>query len=147
MSMFKKILVPVDGSQTSWKALDTARSLAEKYDGRLLVITVMIPYGSGSFLQMSLDQTLIDQNNAAMKKAGFATLDMAKDKLGSYAGDVEYLEETGNPAELILDACKEKGCDTIVIGSRGLSGVEEFLLGSVSSKVSQYAKVPVVVVK
>lgn len=147
MSMFKKILVPVDGSQTSWKALDTARSLAEKYDGRLLVITVMIPYGSGSFLQMSLDQTLIDQNNAAMKKAGFATLDMAKDKLGNYAGDVEYLEETGNPAELILDACKEKGCDTIVIGSRGLSGVEEFLLGSVSSKVSQYAKVPVVVVK
>ena len=145
--MFKKILVPVDGSQTSWKALDTARSLAEKYNGRLLVITVMIPYGSGSFLQMSLDQTLIDQNNAAMKKAGFATLDMAKDKLGSYAGDVEYLEETGNPAELILDACKEKGCDTIVIGSRGLSGVEEFLLGSVSSKVSQYAKVPVVVVK
>lgn len=145
--MFKKILVPVDGSQTSWKALDTARSLAEKYDGRLLVITVMIPYGSGSFLQMSLDQTMIDQNNAAMKKAGFATLDMAKDKLGSYAGDVEYLEETGNPAELILDACKEKGCDTIVIGSRGLSGVEEFLLGSVSSKVSQYAKVPVVVVK
>ncbi|MGN8780783.1 universal stress protein [Acidaminococcus fermentans] len=145
--MFKKILVPVDGSQTSWKALDTARSLAEKYDGRLLVITVMIPYGSGSFLQMSLDQTLIDQNNAAMKKAGFATLDMAKDKLGSYAGDVEYLEETGNPAELILDACKEKGCDTIVIGSRGLSGVEEFLLGSVNSKVSQYAKVPVVVVK
>lgn len=145
--MFKKILVPVDGSQTSWKALDTARTLAEKYDGRLLVITVMIPYGSGSFLQMSLDQTLIDQNNAAMKKAGFATLDMAKDKLGSYAGDVEYLEETGNPAELILDACKEKGCDTIVIGSRGLSGVEEFLLGSVSSKVSQYAKVPVVVVK
>lgn len=137
----------MDGSQTSWKALDTARSLAEKYDGRLLVITVMIPYGSGSFLQMSLDQTLIDQNNAAMKKAGFATLDMAKDKLGSYAGDVEYLEETGNPAELILDACKEKGCDTIVIGSRGLSGVEEFLLGSVSSKVSQYAKVPVVVVK
>ena len=145
--MFKKILVPVDGSQTSWKALDTARSLAEKYDGRLLVITVMIPYGSGSFLQMSLDQTLIDQNNAAMKKAGFATLDMAKDKLGSYAGDVEYLEETGNPAELILDACKEKGCDTIVIGSRGLSGVEEFLLGSVSSKFSQYAIVPVVVVK
>ena len=145
--MFKKFLVPVDGSQSSWKALDTARSLAEKYDGRLLVITVMIPYGSGSFLQMSLDQTLIDQNNAAMKKAGFATLDMAKDKLGSYAGDVEYLEETGNPAELILDACKEKGCDTIVIGSRGLSGVEEFLLGSVSSKVSQYAKVPVVVVK
>ncbi|WP_317423561.1 universal stress protein [uncultured Acidaminococcus sp.] len=145
--MFKKILVPVDGSQTSWKALETGKSLAEKYDGVLVVITVMLPYGAGGLLQMSLDQTLIDQNNAAMKKAGFATLELAKEKLSDYKGEVEYVEETGNPAELILDACKSKGCDTIVIGSRGLSGVEEFLLGSVSSKVSQYAKVPVMVVK
>jgi nucleotide-binding universal stress UspA family protein len=145
--MFKKILVPVDGSKTSWKALETAQSLAEKYDGTLVVITVMVPYGAGSLLQMSLDQTLLDQNNAAMKKAGFATLELAKEKLSSYKGEVEYVEETGNPAELILDTCKDKGCDTVVIGSRGLSGVEEFLLGSVSSKVSQYAKVPVVVVK
>ncbi|WP_279126887.1 universal stress protein [Acidaminococcus fermentans] len=145
--MFKKILVPVDGSQTSWKALETGKSLAEKYDGVLVVITVMLPYGAGGLLQMSLDQTLIDQNNAAMKKAGFATLELAKEKFSGYKGEVEYVEETGNPAELILDACKSKGCDTIVIGSRGLSGVEEFLLGSVSSKVSQYAKVPVMVVK
>ena len=145
--MFEKILVPVDGSETSWRALAEAKELAEAFKGELLVVNVIQPYNNSAMLVVPLDQTLIDQNNAAMKKAGFATLDMAKDKLGSYAGDVEYLEETGNPAELILDACKEKGCDTIVIGSRGLSGVEEFLLGSVSSKVSQYAKVPVVVVK
>ena len=145
--MFQKILVPVDGSNTSWKALETAESLAQKYGGKLTVITVMIPYGVGNLLQMSLDQTLIDQNNAVMKKAGYATLDMAKEKLQGYQGDVEYLEEIGNPAERILEVCTSKGCDTIVIGSRGLSGVEEFLLGSVSSKVSQYAKVPVGVVK
>jgi nucleotide-binding universal stress UspA family protein len=145
--MFKKILVPVDGSETSWKALETAESLAEKYGGSLIVTNVMVPYGAGNLLQMSLDQTLIDQNNAAMKKAGYATLDMAKDKLADYKGEVEYKEAIGNPAEQILELCKDEKCDTIVIGSRGLSGVEEFLLGSVSSKVSQYAKVPVVVVK
>ncbi|WP_302157657.1 universal stress protein, partial [uncultured Acidaminococcus sp.] len=92
--MFKKILVPVDGSQTSWKALETGKSLAEKYDGVLVVITVMLPYGAGGLLQMSLDQTLIDQNNAAMKKAGFATLELAKEKLSGYKGEVEYVEET-----------------------------------------------------
>ncbi|WP_297861617.1 universal stress protein [uncultured Acidaminococcus sp.] len=145
--MFQKILVPVDGSNTSWKALETAESLAQKYGGKLTVITVMIPYGVGNLLQMSLDQTLIDQNNAVMKKAGYATLDTAKEKLQGFQGDAEFLEEIGNPAERILEVCTAKGCDTIVIGSRGLSGVEEFLLGSVSSKVSQYAKVPVVVVK
>ena len=144
--MFQKILVPVDGSNTSWKALETAESLAQKYGGTLTVITVMVPYGVGNLLQMSLDQTLIDQNNAVMKK-GYATLDPAKEKLQGYQGEVDYLEEIGNPAERILEVCTARGCDTIVIGSRGLSGVEEFLLGSVSSKVSQYAKVPVVVVK
>ena len=85
--MFQKILVPVDGSNTSWKALETAESLAQKYGGELTVITVMIPYGVGNLLQMSLDQTLIDQNNAVMKKAGYATLDMAKEKLQGYQGD------------------------------------------------------------
>ena len=74
-------------------------------------------------------------------------MDTAKEKLQGFQGDAEFLEEIGNPAERILEVCTAKGCDTIVIGSRGLSGVEEFLLGSVSSKVSQYAKVPVVVVK
>ena len=145
--MFEKILAPVDGSQTSFKALSVARSLAEKYGGELIVLTVMVPYGTLNLLQLSLDQTLIDQNNQAMRKAGFATLDKAREEIKGYTGAVEYAEETGNPAEVILHVAKERKCDTIVIGSRGLSGVEEFLLGSVSSKVSQYAEVPVVVVK
>ncbi len=145
--MFEKILAPVDGSKTSFKALNVARSLAEKYGSELIVLTVMVPYGSLNLLQLSLDQTLIDQNDQAMKKAGYATLDKAREEMAGYTGAVEYAEESGNPAEVILHVAKERKCDTIVIGSRGLSGVEEFLLGSVSSKVSQYAEVPVVVVK
>ena len=83
--MFKKILVPVDGSQTSWKALDTARSLAEKYDGRLLVITVMIPYGPAASCRCPWIRPDRPEQ-CSMKKAGFATLDMAKDKLAVTQG-------------------------------------------------------------
>ena len=55
--------------------------------------------------------------------------------------------EVGHPSERILAVSKSKDADAIVLGSRGLSGIAEFFLGSVSSKISQYADVPVLIVK
>ena len=129
MYMFQKILVPVDGSDTAWKALKTAAALASRFQGEIRVFTVMEPYNSLSLFQITLDQNLLDRSNREMKKASLAVLDTAKEKLTEYGfhGKVSY--------------------ESVVIGSRGLSGITEFLLGSVSSKVSQYAEVPVFVVK
>ena len=147
--MFQKILVPVDGSNSAWKALQTAAALAERFQGELRVFTVMEPYNSLSLFQITLDENLMDRSNREMKKASLAVLDMAKKKLQEYGfkGKVSFEESEGNPAEQILEKSRETDCDSIVIGSRGLSGITEFLLGSVSSKVSQYAAVPVFVVK
>ncbi|MEE1598765.1 MULTISPECIES: universal stress protein [Acidaminococcus] len=147
--MFQKILVPVDGSDTAWKALKTAAALASRFQGEIRVFTVMEPYNSLSLFQITLDQNLMDRSNREMKKASLAVLDTAKEKLTEYGfhGKVSYEDGEGNPAELILEKSREDGCDSVVIGSRGLSGITEFLLGSVSSKVSQYAEVPVFVVK
>lgn len=149
MYMFQKILVPVDGSGTAWKALKTAAALASRFQGEIRVFTVMEPYNSLSLFQITLDQNLMDRSNREMKKASLAVLDTAKEKLTEYGfhGKVSYEDGEGNPAELILEKSREDGCDSVVIGSRGLSGITEFLLGSVSSKVSQYAEVPVFVVK
>lgn len=58
---------------------------------------------------------------------------------------VELLQ--GSPAEIILNYAKEQGADVIVIGSRGLGGIREFVLGSVSHNVVQSARIPVLVVK
>ncbi len=145
--MFQKILVPIDGSETAWNALEAARSLAEKFQGELVVLTVAVPYDNISLLQVAIDQSVMKRNNEELEKAGQGILDEAKNRLAAFKGKASYVEETGNPAEIILAKEKETGVDSIVIGSRGLSGIEEFLLGSVSSKVSQYAKVPVFVIK
>ena len=149
MYRFQKILVPVDGSDTAWKALKTAAALASRFQGEIRVSTVMEPYNSLSLFQITLDQNLMDRSNREMKKASLAVLDTAKEKLTEYGfhGKVFYEDGEGNPAELILEKSREDDCDSVVIGSRGLSGITEFLLGSVSSKVSQYAEVPVFVVK
>lgn len=147
--MFQKILVSVDGSETGWKALKTAAVLGEKFQGELQVFTVTEPYDSLSLFQITLDENIMDRSNRELKKASLAVLDAAKEKLTEYdfKGGASYEEKAGNPAELILEKSREDGCDSVVMGSRGLSGITEFLLGSVSSKVSQYAEVPVFVVK
>jgi nucleotide-binding universal stress UspA family protein len=147
--MFQKILVPVDGSNTAWKALRTAAALGEKFQGEILVLTVMEPYDAISNMSMNLDRTVLEKTLETMKKASFKVLDTAKDKLKEYgfSGKAEFMEKDGNAAELILKLARKSSVDSIVMGSRGLSGIEEFLLGSVSSKVTQYAEVPVFVVK
>lgn len=141
--MFQKIVVPVDGSKTAWKALDTAASLAGKYGGDLVVVNVVEPYDAISSMSMHLDRVVLEKALKAMKKASLDVLDDAKARLEK----ADFVEKEGNAAELILSVARKEGADSVVMGSRGLSGITEFLLGSVSTKVTQYAEIPVLVVK
>ena len=145
--MFKKILVPIDGSETAWHALEQAVILGGKFDSELVVVNVIQPYNNAALLAVPFDYATINQGNSELEKIGDKVLAMAKEKLAGYPYIVEYNLEVGHPSERILSVAKKAGCDAIVIGSRGLSGIAEFLLGSVSSKVSQYATIPVLIVK
>lgn len=143
--MLQNILVPIDGSENAWKALEAARGLAEKYQGDLVVLTV--PYGKSGMMLLSMDQEVIKNDRKELALIGNAILEEAQKRLKDFAGNVSYKLKAGNPAQTILDQAEAEKCDTIVIGSRGLSGIKEFFMGSVSSKVSQYGKVPVLIVK
>ena len=145
--MFKKILVPIDGSETAWRALDQATTLGRKFDSELVVINVIQPYNNAALLAVPFDYATINQGNSELEKIGDKVLCLAKEKLAEYGNSVEYVLEVGHPSERVLSVAKKHGCDAIIIGSRGLSGIAELLLGSVSSKVSQYATIPVLIVK
>ncbi len=145
--MFKKILVPVDGSETSWRALEEAQLLAEKFFGELYIVNVIQPYNNAALLAVPLDQATITQGNNELQKIGDKVLSIAKEKAAGLKGKVDFALEVGHPSERIIALSKKENCDSIVIGSRGLSGIAEFFLGSVSSKVSQYATIPVLIVK
>ena len=146
--MFKKILVPIDGSDTAWKALDQAMVLGERFESKLVVVHVVEPYsGNIAPLITPWDSTELYQVNSALEEAGEKILDMAKKKLANYSKYVECILEVGHPSERIVNRSKLSGCDLIVIGSRGLSGIADFLLGGVSSSVVEYATVPVLIVR
>jgi nucleotide-binding universal stress UspA family protein len=61
--------------------------------------------------------------------------------------ELETYAREGDPAEVIIQVANEQQADLIVVGSRGLTGIQRFLLGSVSSKVSHHAPCSVMIVR
>ena len=147
--MFQKIIVPVDGSESSWRALEQGLVLADKFGGEVVVLTVIQPYNNAALLAVPLAHNIISQSNNDLRQVGEEVLHRAEErvKAGSHTAKVSYEMEVGHPSERILAAAKEAAADAIVLGSRGLSGIAEFFLGSVSSKIAQYATIPVLIVK
>ncbi|MER2139120.1 MAG: universal stress protein, partial [Succiniclasticum sp.] len=97
--MFKKIVVPVDGSESAWRALDQAAALAGKFEGELLIMTVIQPFNNAALLAVPLDHNIISQSNADMEVVGQEILARAKERLTAdgFAGNAEYKIELGNP--------------------------------------------------
>lgn len=137
-----RILIAVDGSPTSVKALDyVARRRKGGEDIESLIIHVqpkILPKGR------LVTRGMIDEY-----QAGEAQKALGKPKIQSLQ---KYLRadvyvESGDPAAAIVAFARKTKCDEIVIGSRGLGGLGGIFLGSVANKVVQIAPIPVVVVK
>ena len=144
--MFAKILIPVDGSDTAWKALEDARQLAGHFQSELLVLYVVQQYFTVPTLSLGDDVAVIPVTISQLEEVGRELLDEARRRLGDYSR-VQTRMDFGHPAERILAAVASEKCDSVVIGSRGLSSIAGFMMGSVSSKVAQHARVPVLIVK
>ena len=133
--MFKRLLVPIDGTDYSWRALDYACELASLSGGSLVIMTV-----SHDIHAFALD--------GGFGHIGDDVLDTAYEMLQGRNIDCTYLlERDGDVAEQILLAVKEEHCDGIILGSRGLGIVEGFFRSSVSQSVVENANVPVTIVK
>lgn len=145
--MFNKILVPFDGSKGGERALQRAVDLAALTDGTLTILTI---YRHHSMLEASLSMVrpsepgnMDDIMSAHAKEVAENAKKFAVD---AGAKSVRAFVRAGQPARSIVAFAKEHDQDLIVIGSRGMGSVEDYLLGSVSHKVTGLAKCPVMVV-
>lgn len=146
--MFKKILVAVDGSKSSFNALDKAIELQKLMDTEIYLICV---YKHHSLFEASLsigrpdsmdipDKVLSEYAKEIVNHAK----EMAKEK---GAVKVRGFVKAGRPSSVIVKFAKDKEADLIVVGTRGThSDKEGILLGSVSHRVASRAKCPVLVV-
>lgn len=136
----KRILVPVDGSDSSDRAIDQAVYLAEICAAKVDFLYV------ANINQLAINACLSDAILEAVTKAGNVILDRAMEKVPEGI-KAEGFSETGSPAVAILDFANTEESDLIIMGSRGLGVVKGVLLGSVSQHLVEQAKCPVMVVK
>jgi nucleotide-binding universal stress UspA family protein len=138
--IWKKILVPLDGSKNSFRGLDTAIYLARQGGATLTGIFVLPRIPSKVFRKLQ------NPEKAALKMAD-RIMERAKTRAAQNGIVFNKKIDFGDPGAAIVKFAKSLNYDIIVIGARGQSGIKDIFLGSVSNYVLHRSTAPVVIVK
>ncbi len=139
--MYKKILVPTDGSEFAKKAQQHALFLANVTGAEIVAVSVTentfvngLPLDDEVYL---LNQVLKERSEENLEEF---------DKLNEDDLKITHVIKEGSPAKCILEVAKEEDVDLIVMGSSGKSGFDRFIMGSVADKVVNSAKCAVLII-
>lgn len=142
--MYKKLLVPTDGSELSVDAIKGAARFAKPLGSSVILITVIEPYSYTSLSEYRPES--IDDYDERMKGIAEERLAEARQIFEKEGIPVETLAvKSFSPAEAIMRATTEKECDCVFMASHGRKGLAAVLLGSETQKVLTHSKVPVMV--
>lgn len=147
-----KILVGIDGSESSMKAANYAVELAGKQGGQVIALNVVVSqlgyaYSSGAFglVTPSAINDLLEKSKQEAQ-VWFDNIGRKASACGVRL-KTEIVASPTSAGPAIVDYADKNGVDLIVVGTRGRSGFSKLLLGSVASSVVTYASCPVTVVK
>ena len=139
--MYKKILVPTDGSEFAKKAQKHALFLASVSGAEIIAVSVT----ENNFVNgLPLDDEIYQLNQILNERSEENLKEF--DKLNEDDLKITHVIREGSPARVILEVAKEEDVDLIVMGSSGKSGFDRFIMGSVADKVVNSAKCAVLVV-
>jgi len=143
-SMYKKILVPLDGSELAKMALDQAEKLAKTFDAEIIlfqVVPFMPIYGSPELVT----PLIVDEKQ---KEAAETYLLNLSEELKKRRLKVTATVRTGQQVAVeIIDFAKEVGADLIIMCTHGRSGISRWVMGSVALKVLTRAETPILLIR
>jgi nucleotide-binding universal stress UspA family protein len=141
--MFKKILVPLDGSHFAENALEYAEDLARKYGAEIILVRACFApvaiLGPGDMATMPAPANY--EEDAAREY-----LAKMRDRVAQHGVSCETVALVGDPSEGVIEMSAEKGADLIVVTSHGRSGFKRFLMGSVAERIARHAPCPVLII-
>lgn len=148
MSMYSKILVPVDGSPTSKRALEHAVAIAGAFGAKIYLLNVAnIVSAVSNFDQGSIVSSRLNEQIAHdLEDSSREVMALMRKEIPEGI-EVEELLHVGTPGPIIIDVANEYGVDLVVMGSRGYGVLKGIFLGSVSTYVAKREKFPVLIVK
>ena len=146
--MFRRMIVPVDGSERALEALDKAVELQRLTGAQLYVLCV---YKHHSLFENSLSMLRQDDLQVpedALREFATQVAEQAKQRALEQGGiGVRAFVKEGRPSRTIIQFARDKAADLIIMGSRGTSGdTEGYFMGSVSQRVASAAHCPTLVV-
>ena len=139
-SLYMNILVPLDGSDYSKKALLQACDMAKNYQANLILVYVV---------DKSHSLNLLDKNEylKMLRRFGEKILVKGKETAKTKGMDVTTIMKEGNITNEIVKLAKNKKCNLIIVGSKGLGATARFFLGSISNKLANNSPCSVLIVK
>ncbi len=142
VSLPRRIVVAIDGSDPSIKALSYASKLAEQNKSNITVLNVVsLPLGTDPRTADAIRKELRTKSGELLGKAS----DMCK--ASSIAVETESIETGQSVVMAIVDFSAKKNADLIVVGTKGTSGYGKMMLGSVAAGVVSFANSPVLAVR
>ena len=147
MTLFKKILIAMDGSEHAKHALNYAVESAVKWGAELIILTVVPPISPlvySSEFNAPYIPDLMDNLRESHQRMLSEAANTVKNKKPDLK--VETRLEKGRPSDVIVEIAKEEDVDLIVMGSRGMGGIVGFL-GSTSRHVVEACTKPILIVK
>ena len=144
--MFNHILVALDGSECSRKALDMAVRLAKEQGARCTVCTVVDVVRAAASMTFATGD-LVNQWIATLNEDARRIESEAIAKYADSGVAIETKVLEGYPSSSLLDVAKNENADLIVMGSHGRTGLKRLWLGSVAESVVQEATIPILIVR
>lgn len=147
--MYKKILVPTDGSESSKRAGEQAISLADVTGADIIVLNVIdVNYLQPSYLPSFRDDLEKELRNEGKRAISKFEKDLEDSQCRGMCKNINFISkiDEGKPYEVILDTMDREGVDLVVIGVSGRHGLDRVLLGSTTERVIRGTTRPVLVV-
>ncbi|OUL31343.1 universal stress protein UspA [Nostoc sp. T09] len=157
--MFQKILVAINNSEIGQQVFDQALSLAKATNAELMILYVLSPFDEhyptapgvstdGIYPSFTTDDVNYYLGQwESLKQEGIQFLTLLTNKAIAQGVNAEHTQEFGDPGRIICEFARTWQADLIIIGRRGLSGIKEFFLGSVSNYVLHHALCSVLTVQ
>lgn len=139
--LFSHILIPYDGSELAEKALEKAIEFANLDPNTKITVLHVVEFPPKTYqydFYHKIKESILEEAEKTLRPVKF--------DLGQIPNPAEVIIKEGLSHKIILETAIELQCDLIIMGSRGLSGIKEFL-GSVSHTVTQRAQLPVLLMK
>ena len=145
--MYKRILVPLDGSQIAECVIPHIEAIAHDSSAEVELISVIEPFDIPTRGKIALSEDDLKSIDAEAKQEAHTYLKNVANRLGGAKVKAHSVVITGKPAESLIDYAVNNDIDLIIMATHGRSGITKWFFGSIAEKLMRAVEIPILLIK